>query len=94
MSVISWPTPNNVNYAQGNAYSNMYNLKWSYKNSNTLFSPNHAPVTPPGFQGQKGASADPQKSNLELMMEIFIMNQTLQNKDFLNQNIHAIEMIK
>jgi hypothetical protein len=33
-------------------------------------------------------------SNLELMMENFVMSQSQQSKEFLNQNIHTNEMIK
>ncbi|XP_050876375.1 uncharacterized protein LOC127080090 [Lathyrus oleraceus] len=45
-----------VNYTQGNPYSNTYNPGWrnhpnfSYKNKNALFSPNPTPVVPPGYQ--------------------------------------------
>ncbi|MCI67939.1 hypothetical protein A2U01_0089198, partial [Trifolium medium] len=82
-------TPDQVNYAQGNPYSNMYNPGWSrhpnlsYKNNNALFTPSPAPTAPPGFQNQSGAPAAPiapKKSNLELMMENFILCQTQQNK--------------
>lgn len=52
-----------VNYAQGNPYSNTYNPSWrnhpnfSYKNNNALFALNPTPVVPPGYQ--KGALASP-----------------------------------
>ncbi|MCI04024.1 hypothetical protein A2U01_0025066, partial [Trifolium medium] len=55
------------------------------------------PTTPPRFQNQIGAHVAPvapQKSNLELMMENFILAQTQQNKEFMNQNIHTNELIK
>ncbi|MCH97087.1 hypothetical protein A2U01_0018080, partial [Trifolium medium] len=50
------PTPDQVNYAQGNPFSNTYNPGWShhpnlsYKNNNSLFAPSPAPTAPPGFQ--------------------------------------------
>ncbi|XP_045802435.1 uncharacterized protein LOC123896027 [Trifolium pratense] len=86
-------------YVQGNPFSNTYNPGWknhpslSYKNNNALF----APSTPPGFQNQIGAPVAPvapQKSNFELMMENFVLAQTQQNKEFMNQNIHTNELIK
>ncbi|XP_045831180.1 uncharacterized protein LOC123922508 [Trifolium pratense] len=78
-----------VNYAQGNPYSNSYNPGWknhpnlSYKNNNALFPPSQ---TPPGFQkqmGQQAATQPPKKSNFDLMMD-----------KFLNQNIHTNELVK
>jgi hypothetical protein len=51
--------------------------------------------TPPGFQ--KGAPAAPNiptKSNLELIMENFVLAQTQLNEEFTNQNIHINESIK
>ncbi|KAK2393252.1 hypothetical protein QL285_055218 [Trifolium repens] len=96
--LLAEPTSNQVNYAQGNPHSNTYNPGWknhpnlSYKNNNALF----APSTPPGYN-QKAAPVAPnvpQKSNLELMMENFILAQTQQNKEFINQNIHTNELIK
>ncbi|XP_039685657.1 uncharacterized protein [Medicago truncatula] len=57
--------------------------------------PGHVAVeSPPGFQGQRGAPVAPKKSNLELMMENFVLTQTQQNKEFMNQNIHTNELIK
>ncbi|XP_050890453.1 uncharacterized protein LOC127095864 [Lathyrus oleraceus] len=65
-----------INYAQGNPYSNTYNPGWrnhpnfSYKSNNALFPPNPTPAFPPGYQ--KGALVAPQatiKSNLEIMMK-------------------------
>ncbi|XP_050874985.1 uncharacterized protein LOC127078587 [Lathyrus oleraceus] len=85
-----------VNYAQGNPYSNTYNPGWrnhpnfSYKNNNALFAPNPTPIVPPGYQ--KGALAAPQaprNSNLELMMENLMNAKVQQNKDFANQNAHT-----
>lgn len=35
-----------------------------------------------------------ENSNLELVLENFIMSQTQQNKEFMNQNVHTNEMIK
>ncbi|CAJ2652576.1 unnamed protein product [Trifolium pratense] len=86
-------------YVQENPYPNTYNPGWknhpslSYKNNNALF----APSTPPGFQNQIGAPVapvTPEKSNFELMMENFVLAQTQQNKEFMNQNIHTNELIK
>jgi hypothetical protein len=76
--------PDQVNYAQGNPYSDNYNPGWrnhpnfSYKNNNALLPPNQTPL---GFQrpvGQQAATYPPKKSNLDLMME-----------KFLNQNINS-----
>jgi hypothetical protein len=45
-----------VNYTQGNPYSNTYNPGWknhpnfSYKNDNALYAPGQAPTVPPGYQ--------------------------------------------
>lgn len=92
-----------ANYVQGNPYSNTYNPglrnhpNFSYKNNNPTFAPSPAPANPPGFQGQRGAPIAPtvpKKSNLELMMENFVLAQTQQNKEFMNQNIHTNELIK
>ena len=89
-----------VNYAQGNPFSNTYNPGWknhpnfSYKNQNHV--QNHAPQRPQGYQAQKPnqpMQVVPQKSNLEKIMESFISGQTQQNKEFLNQNIHVNELI-
>lgn len=55
--LLGEPTSDQLNYAQGNPYSNTYNPGWrnhpnfSYINSNTLFAPSHAPTIPSGFQG-------------------------------------------
>ncbi|XP_050876470.1 uncharacterized protein LOC127080180 [Lathyrus oleraceus] len=52
-----------VNYTQGNPYSNTYNLGWrnhsnfSYKNNNAWFPPNPTLSIPPGYQ--KGALVAP-----------------------------------
>ena len=49
--LLSEPTPDLVNHAQGNPYSNTYTHGWrnhpnfSYKNNNALFAPNLAPFT-------------------------------------------------
>ncbi|XP_058784693.1 uncharacterized protein LOC131659532 [Vicia villosa] len=93
--------PDQMNYAQGNPYSNTYNPGWknhpnfSYKNNNVLY----APQAPLGFQkpNQAAPQAAPQapyKSNLEIMMEIFVATQTQQNKEFMNQNVHTSELVK
>lgn len=90
-----------VNYAQGNPYSNTYYPGWrnhsnfSYKRNNVLQAPGQAPVVPPGYQKAPAANPNvPRKSNLELMMENFIATQVQTNKDFLNQNIHNSKQIK
>ena len=89
-----------ANYAQGNPYANTYNSglrnhsNFSYKNNNPTFAPSPAPAAPPGFQGQRGAPVAPKNSNLELMMENFILAQSQQNKEFMNQNVHTNELIK
>jgi len=82
-----------ANYAHGNPYGQR-NPNFPYKNKNPTYAQNPAPIAPPGFQGQRGAPVAPVKSNLELMMENFVMAQSQQNKEFLNQNIHTNEMIK
>ena len=76
-----------MNYAQGNSYSNNYNPGWknhlnlSYKNKNVLY----APKAPPGFQEPTQAAPHaaphttpqaPRKSNLKIMMENFVAAQT------------------
>ncbi|XP_050920308.1 uncharacterized protein LOC127137946 [Lathyrus oleraceus] len=90
-----------VNYAQGNPYSNTYNPSWknnpnfSYKNNKALYAPNQAPVVPPGYhKAASNTQNAPRKSNLEIMMENFIATQAQTNKDFLNQNIRTSEQIK
>ncbi|XP_058725740.1 uncharacterized protein LOC131597035 [Vicia villosa] len=99
--LLAGVSPEPVNYAQGNPYSNTYNLGWknhpnfSYKNNNTLYAPGQAPNVPPGYQKAPFASPNiPRKSNLEKMMENFIATQTQTNKDFINQNVHTNEQIK
>ena len=99
--VLAGLPPDQVNYAQGNPYSNTYNPGWknhpnfSYKNNNALYPPNQTPVVPPGSQkAMTAAPTAPRKSNLELMMENFIATQAQTNKEFLNQNIHTSEQIK
>ncbi|XP_050878148.1 uncharacterized protein LOC127081964 [Lathyrus oleraceus] len=90
-----------VNYAQGKPYLNTYNPGWnnhpnfSYKNNNALYAPSQAPAVPPGcHKAATTAPNAPRKSNLEIMMENFIVIQAQRNKDFLNQNIHTTEKIK
>jgi hypothetical protein len=65
-----------VNYAQGNPYSNTYNPGWknhpnfSYKNNNALYAPNQAPAVPPRYQKDATNTQNtPRKSNIEIMME-------------------------
>ncbi|XP_050915581.1 uncharacterized protein LOC127130652 [Lathyrus oleraceus] len=98
--LVGVPT-NQINYAQGNPYSNTYNHGWrnhmnfSYKSNNVLFSPNPTPTIPPGYQkGAPVASQAPRKSNLEIMMENFMNDQAKQNKKFANQNAYTSEMMK
>ncbi|XP_050895128.1 uncharacterized protein LOC127101721 [Lathyrus oleraceus] len=90
-----------INYAQGNPYSNTYNPGWrnhpnfSYKNNNDLFPPNPTSAIPPGYQkGSLVAAQAPRKSNMEIMMENFINAQAQQNKEFANQNAHTSELMK
>ncbi|XP_058745952.1 uncharacterized protein LOC131618812 [Vicia villosa] len=99
--LLTGVSPEPVKYAQGNPYSNTYNPGWknhpnfSYKNNNALYAPGQAPSVPPGYQKALFAAPNvPRKSNLELMMENFIVTQTQTNKDFLNQNVHTNEQIK
>ncbi|XP_050893637.1 uncharacterized protein LOC127100472 [Lathyrus oleraceus] len=83
--LVGIPT-DQVNYAQGNPYSNTYNTGWrnhpnfSYKNNMALFPLNLTPAIPPGYQkGAPFAPQAPRKSNLEIMMENF-MNAQAQKK--------------
>ncbi|XP_058742467.1 uncharacterized protein LOC131614954 [Vicia villosa] len=99
--LLAGVSPEPVNYAQGNPYSNTYNPGWknhpnfSYKNNNALYAPGQAPSVPPGYQKAPFAAPNvPGKSNLEIMMENFIATQTQTNKDFINQNMHTNEQIK
>lgn len=98
--LVGIPT-DQINYAQGNPYSNTYNSGWrnysnfSYKSNNALFPPNPTPAIPPGYQkGAPVAPQTPRKSNLEIMMENFINDQAQQNKEFANQNAHTSELMK
>ncbi|XP_058785071.1 uncharacterized protein LOC131659980 [Vicia villosa] len=99
--LLAGVSPEPVNYAQGNPYSNTYNPGWknhpnfSYKNNNALYAPGQAPSVPPGYQKAPFAAPNvPRKSNLEIMMENFIATQTQTNKDFIIQNVHTNEQIK
>lgn len=101
-SILAETNPDHINYAQGNPYSNTYNPGWrnhpnfSYKNNNFVFHLNSTPQRPTGFQAQRPTQpiqTSLQKSNLEKIMEDFIMTQTQQNKEFMNQNIHINELI-
>ncbi|XP_058741657.1 uncharacterized protein LOC131614045 [Vicia villosa] len=99
--LLTGVSPEPVNYAQGNPYSNTYNPGWKnhpnflYKNNNALYAPGQAPGVPPGYQKEPFAAPNvPRKSNLEVMIENFIATQTQTNKDFLNQNVHTNEQIK
>ncbi|MCI59673.1 hypothetical protein A2U01_0080928, partial [Trifolium medium] len=68
--------PDQVNYTQGNPYSNNFNqgLKnhpyLSYKSNNALYAHGQAPSSaPPGLQKPAyPAQNAPRKSNLEIMM--------------------------
>lgn len=74
------------NNQRNNPYSNIYNPGWrdhpnlSYRNNN----PQQA-MGPPGFQ--KATQPEPKKSNLELLMENFVLTQTRQNIELKNQNL-------
>ena len=98
--LLGTPT-DQINYAQGNPYSNTYNPGWrnhpnfSYKNNNALNAPVQAQIAPPGYQkAPSAAPSAPRKSNLEIMMENFIASQAQTNKEFLNRDIHTNEQIK
>ncbi|XP_050877733.1 uncharacterized protein LOC127081527 [Lathyrus oleraceus] len=89
-----------VNYAQGNPFSNTYYHGWrnlpnfSYKNNNPIQS--STPQRSPCFQSQipiQPMQVVPQKPNLEKIMENFISAQTQQNKEFLNEDIPVNELI-
>ncbi|XP_058725551.1 uncharacterized protein LOC131596831 [Vicia villosa] len=96
-----------TNYVQGNPYSNTYNPGWknhpnfSYKSNNALYAPGQAPSTPPDYSktpnhpnNGPNTSNVPRKSNLEIMIESFIVSQSQINKGFENQNIHTNEQMK
>lgn len=95
-------TPYQLNYAQGNPYSNTYNPGWkkyhnfSYKNNNALYASNQPPsgYQKPAQGAPQAAPQAPRKSNLELMMENFFSSQTEQNKEFMNQNAHTSDLVK
>ena len=89
-----------VNYTQGNPYSNTYNPGWrnhpnfSYKNNNPI--QNNAPPRKTSYQAPRSnqpMQPVPPKPSLEKIMENFITAQTQQNKEFMNQNIHVNELI-
>lgn len=66
-----------------------------YKNNTSLFVDNPTPpATPPKFQGKKGVVVAPQKCNLEMLMENFVMTQTHQYKDYKNQNLHTNDVLR
>lgn len=81
MMVVTEPIPDKMNYSQHKKmYFNTYKPGWrnhhnfSYKNINPRFEANHTPpAAPPKFQGQKRALNAPRKSNLEMLMENFVM---------------------
>lgn len=61
-----------------------------------MYAPNQLP---PGYQkltqgAPQVAPQAPIKSNLELMMENLVASQTQQNKEFMNQNVHTLELVK
>ena len=93
-NLLNEPCSDQVNYTQGNPFSNTYNPGWrnhpnfSYKNNSPI--QNSAPPRPTGFQAQRPnqpMQAVAPKPNLEKIMENFISAQTQQNKEFLNHNI-------
>ena len=99
-NLLNEPCSDQVNYTQGNPFSNTYNPGWrnhpnfSYKNNSPI--QNSAPPRPTGFQAQRPnqpMQVVAPKPNLEKIMENFISAQTQQNKEFLNQNIHVNELI-
>lgn len=81
------------NNQQSKLYSNTYILEWrdhpkfSYKNNR----PQQA-MGPPSFQ--KAMIISSKKSNLEILMENFLMMQTRQNDDFRNHNLHTNEVLQ
>lgn len=84
-SLLAETNLDQINYAQGNPYSNTYNHRWrnhpnfSYKNNNSIFPKNSTPQRPVCFQAQRPTrpiQTTPQKSNLEKIMEYFITTQT------------------
>jgi hypothetical protein len=85
--VLTGVSPNQVNYTQGNLYSNNYNQGsmnhpyLSYKSNNALHTPGQSPSSGPlGFQKPAyPAQNAPRKSNLEIMMENFIASQAQTN---------------
>src|ERR1051325_6597055 len=100
MQLLAGTHTDQVHYAQGNPYSNTYNLGWknhpnfSYKNTNALYAQGQEPAIPPGYQKAPAVAPNiPRKSNLRLMMENYIASQAQTNKDFLNQSIHTSEQI-
>ncbi|XP_058764209.1 uncharacterized protein LOC131637618 [Vicia villosa] len=89
-----------VNYTQGNPFSNTYNPGWrnhpnfSYKNNNPI--QNSGSSRPQGFQTQKQnqpMQVVPPRTNLKETIDTFIHNQTQQNKEFMNQHIHTNEIV-
>lgn len=101
---LAEPTHDQVNYAQGNPYSNMYNLGWR----------NH-PISPTRIIilnlhlalhqlfhkvskiiKETTLLALPLRSlsKLELIMENFVLPHTRHNKEFMNQDVHTNELIK
>jgi hypothetical protein len=96
--VLTGVSQDQVNYTQGNPYSNNFNPGFknhpylSYKSNNALYAPSSAP---PGYQKPAYPTQNaPRKSNLEIMMENFIASQTQTNKEVKNQNIQTSEQIK
>ena len=84
----------NYNRPRNDPYSNTYNPGWrnhpnfSYRNQNVENS--NANQAPPGFNGrtfnsQSNPQNQPQKSNLESLMENFVSTQIKQNDLFQNQ---------
>lgn len=74
-------------------YSNTYNLGWiyhpnfSHKNNQPRYI-----MGPPGFQ--QGITLAAKKSNLELMMENFVVTQTRQNEELMKKNLYTTEVLR
>ncbi|XP_058774816.1 uncharacterized protein LOC131649088 [Vicia villosa] len=89
-----------VNYTQGNPFSNTYNPGWrnhpnfSYKNNNPIQNP--GPSRPQSYPTQKQnqpMQVVPPRPSFRETVEKFILAQTQQNKEFHNQNNHIIDLI-
>ena len=99
-NLLNESSSDQVNYTQGNPFSNTYNPGWrnhpnfSYKNNNPIQNP--GPSRPQGFQTQKQnqpMQIVPPRPNLKETIDTFIQTQTQQNKEFMNQHIHTNELV-